>query len=396
MNYQYTVRDPLGKTHNGVLEAATQEEAAQMLRGDGFQVMQVESEDDDGRLFPRRIKKSEVVYVTDQLAIMVDTGITLSVALEGIAEQADNPSLQKLLMELKSNVEGGEDFSAALARHPKYFDHTYVSLIKASEQTGLLAEMLDRISAYMQKEIETRSKVRGAMAYPTVMLVVAVAVTIFLLTFVLPKFQPLFNAKAATLPKMTIVMLCISNALLGYWYWWLAGAAALVVGFLVGKRTEPGKNALDWIRINMPVLGPMYRKVIISRSIRTLGTLLESGVSVLDALELSASVAGNLFYKQMWLRVVREVTNGSQICEALRDEPLMPPTLVQMIGSGEQTAKLELVLKRLSRHYDREVATALKAATSLIEPVMIVVMGVVVGSIAMGLLLPIFSLSRGG
>lgn len=396
-SFAYTVRDPLGKLLTGTLEASSPEDAAQHLRRDGFTVVKVEDDEDDGgSLFPRRIKKSEIVYATTQLALMVDTGITLSDALASIAEQEENPTFKALLIELKGNVEAGEDFSKALARHPKHFDQTYVSLVKASEQTGLLSQMLDRIAEYMQKEADTKARVRGAMAYPTVMMVIAVGVTIFLLTYILPKFEPLFDARGTSLPKLTIVLMHASRSILGYWYLWLLGIAAVITGFLYGRRTEQGKLAIDWCKINAPIIGPVFRKVIVSRTIRTLGTLLSSGVTMLDALELSAKVAGNVFYERMWAKVIDDVTTGSQVCESLADQPLMPRTVVQMIGSGEETGKLDEVLVRLSAHFDREVDGAIKAATSLIEPLMITAMGVVVGAIAMGLLLPIFSLSRGG
>jgi type IV pilus assembly protein PilC len=396
--FAYTARDPLGKLINGSLSAGSRDEAMQSLRRDGFTVVNLDDEVDDGggSLFPRRVKRAELINVTTQLALMVDTGITLSAALESIAGQEENPTLKELLLELKNNVEAGEDFSTSLARYPKYFDQTYISLVKASEETGLLAEMLDRIAAYMQKEADTRARVRGAMAYPAVMATVAIGVTIFLLTFVLPKFQPLFESRGTKLPTITIVLMHTSYALMGYWYLWLLGLVALIVGFLLGKRTEPGKLALDWAKINAPIVGPVIRKVLLSRTIRTLGTMLSSGVAILDALQLASKVAGNSYFEAMWQRVIDRVTTGSQVCESLAGEPLMPATVVQMIGSGEETGKLDKVLERLSTHFDRDVDGAIKTATSLIEPLMIVVMGVVVGAIAMGLLLPIFSLSRGG
>jgi type IV pilus assembly protein PilC len=397
-SFGYTARNPLGKSISGSLTAASRADALQSLGRDGFQAIAVEGDDNDADpgLFPRRIKRSEIIYATNQLALMVDTGITLSVALASIAEQEENPTLKALLCELKTNVEGGEDFSTALARHPKQFDQTYISLVKASEETGMLPEMLERITEYMQKEADTRARVRGALAYPTVMMVIAMGVTIFLLTFVLPKFQPLFDSRGTQLPTITIALMVTSHALMNYWYLWLVTIAALVVGYFYGKRTAPGKMALDWAKINAPIVGPVIRKVIVSRSIRTLGTLLQSGVSILDALQLSSKVAGNSHYEAMWGRVIEHVTTGSRVCEALSSESLMPRTVVQMISSGEETGKLDDVLIRLSGHYDREVDNSIKTATSLIEPLMITGMGVVVGAIAMGLLMPIFSLSRGG
>ncbi len=395
MTFAYTARDTLGNVHEGRLEAVGEEEARQKLRRDGFTVVSLEDGDDSEGLFPRRISKLEIVYVTSQLAIMTDTGITLSVAIEGIAEQAENPSLRAVLLNIKGAVESGEDFSAALAKHPKHFDQTYISLIRASEQTGALAEMLDRIATYLRKETEMRSKVRAAMAYPTVMLVLATGVTIFLLTYVLPKFTPIFERKGITLPTPTVIIIGVSHLILDYWAAWLALVITISATYLLGRRTATGRKTLDWCKLNTPLVGTLFRKIALSRSIRTLGAMVASGVSMLDSIQLSADVAGNIFYQESWLRVLDAVTRGERIATSLLDDPLFPRTLVQMISAGEETGQLDKVLYKVSNYYDSEVETSLKTATSLIEPLMITAMGVIVGGIGLGLMLPIFSLSRG-
>ena len=395
MAYQYTARDPLGKTHQDTIDSPSAEAAVEQLRRDGFSVIDIEEEDDDGEgIFSRGVSRKDVIYLTSQLAIMVETGITISSALEAVFEQEDNPSLRKVLVELRSSVESGDDFSTALAKYPKLFDHTYISLVKASEATGTLGEMLDQIAEYLRKESDARGKVRAAMAYPSVMMCMAVCVTIFLLTFILPKFIPLFKSKGAELPMPTRVLMAVSDVIMGYWYIWAVLAAAALAAFLMGRRTEQGRRTLDWLKINVPVLGPTFRKVIISRSIRTLGTMIGAGVSMVDSIKLCADVSGNVHYRDVLDGSARQVTAGRRICEVLAGNPLFPNVLVQMIASGEETGKLDVVLNRVSIHYDREVETALKTTTSLIEPIMISVMGVVVGGIGMALMLPIFSLSR--
>lgn len=394
MNFDYTARDPLGQTHDGSIEAATRDEAIESLKRDGFQVTNIAEGDDGLNLFPRRLTRSDIIYTTTQLAIMVDTGINLASALQGLLEQEENPTLHKLLSALKKDVESGEAFSAALARHPRYFDKTFVALIRASEQTGSLGEMLDHIAEYMRKDLESRSKVRSAMAYPGVMLVLAISVTTFLLTFVMPKFTPLFARKGIKLPSTTVFLMHLSDTMTNYWYAWVAGVVILVLGFIFGRKTEVGRMTLDWLRLNLPIVGPMFRKVCISRSIRSLGAMVQSGVSVLEALQLSAEVSGNYFYEKAWQNALTEVTNGSRISEALSGNALFPKTLIQMIGSGEETGRLDYVLTKVSGYYDGEVETALKTATSMLEPIMISVMGIVVGGIGMSVMLPIFTLSR--
>jgi len=393
MDFQYSVRDSMGSVHSGSIVAASVEDATARLRREGFRVVDLEEIGGEG-LFPSRISKNDLIYVTSQLAIMVETGITLSSALGGILEQETNPTLRRVLTDLKEAVEGGQDFSAALAKYPKYFDKTYVSLVKASEATGLLGEMLDRIAAYLRKEVETRGKIRAAMAYPTVMMVLACGVTIFLLTYILPKFTPLFKSKKMQLPKPTLIMMTVSDALRNHWALWLLGAVVVAAGFLYGRRTEPGRKILDWLKINVPILGPMFRKVTISRSIRTLGTMLASGVPIMEAIRLAGDVSSNYYYERLWTKVLNEVAGGKRICEILRGDPLFPRVLVQMIAAGEDTGKLDLVLEKVSVYYDGEVETSVKTATSLIEPLMICAMGVVVGTIGLALMLPIFSLSK--
>ncbi len=247
--FQYRVRDSLGNFLEGTLDAATADDAAQQLRRDGFHVVELSEGGDDEGLFPRPVRRSEVVCATSQLAVMVDTGVTLSAALENMIAQEQNPTLRKVLKDLQSSVQQGDDFSAALARYPKLFDKTYVSLVKASEATGSLGAMLDRVAGYLRKELEARGKVRAAMAYPSVMAVMAVAVTIFLLTFVLPKFTPLFTRKGMVLPKPTRIMMWLSDALTGYWYVWGALAIAAALGFFFGRRTPQGRQAWDWFKI---------------------------------------------------------------------------------------------------------------------------------------------------
>lgn len=396
MKFDYQVTDPMGREIDGCVEATSGEAAAHILRRDGFIIRKIEESDDSERLFSQRISKSDLVYVTSQLSIMVQTGINLSAALRGIIQQEENLTLKALLAELRSNVESGEDFSTALARHPRYFDKTFVALVRASEQTGMLGEMLEKISNYQRKQLENGSKVRAAMAYPCLMLLIATGVTIFLLTFVLPKFEPLFSQRGRSLPITTQLMMTVSDSLIDYWYFWIAGVVVAIVASVLFKRSDRGRRKLDHLMISLPLIGPMFRKVVISRSINTLGTMIESGVPVLDAIQLSSEVAGNACYEKLWTDVLEKVSSGNPINQAIGNSPLFPHTLVQMIALGEETGKLDEVLARVSQYYDREVDTSLKGLTSIVEPLMIAAMGVVIGTIVLSLLLPIFQLSRHG
>lgn len=393
--FAYQAKDRLGHLHDSSIEAESVEEARALLAGDGLQIVSIEEEASFGlSLSGSRISRNDIIYMTSQLSVMVETGINLSAALSGIASQEKNEALKKLILDLKKDVEGGEDFSLVLSRYPQYFDQTYVALIRASEQTGLMGEMLEKIARYLRKEAETRGKIRAALAYPAVMICLACGVTIFLLTFVLPKFEPLFNRKGIKLPTPTIIMMKSSDFLLNYWPYWIPALVALLIGFLIFRRSEPGRKVLDSVKLNFPIIGPMIRKVAIARSLNTLGTLVRSDVPMLQSLELTSQVCNNSHYSKMWIDVIEAVTSGSQIHECLRKSQLMPSTIVQMIAAGEETGRLDDVLDKVSTHYEHDVDMSIKTTTSLIEPIMIAVMGVVVGGIAMSLLLPIFQLSR--
>jgi type IV pilus assembly protein PilC len=395
ISFLYKARDPLGNIYEGTVDAANVDEATQQLRRDGYKVLEIDEESSElALLLGKRITRSDIIYLTSQLAIMVETGISISHSLSTIIEQEDNPKLCQLLLDLKQSVEAGEDLSTALARHPAYFDQTYVSLIRASEVTGSMGVMLQRIASYLDKEKEIRGKVRSAMMYPMVMALASIGVTVFLLLYIFPKFEPLFNRPGADLPQLTVFLIGVSDSMMAHWYLWLIAVVSLVVGLVLFRRTETGRQTFDYLKINLPILGPLFRKVAITRSIRTLGTMTASGVPVLESLQLSADVAGNYYYRKLWLDVIDQVATGKQICDALSTSSLCPPLLVRMIAAGEETGKLDTVLQKVSGYYDTEVENAINTTTRLIEPIMIAVMGFVVGAIALSLLLPIFSLGR--
>lgn len=398
MNFTYQARDIAGQIRDGEIVAASLEEATRQLRQEGMYLLSLQERASSAvrsefALFQKRPKRTEIVYLTNQLAVMVDAGVPLATALEGLAKQSENPVLRQTLTSIQHGVEGGENLSTALARFPREFDQTYVNLVKASEASGLLAPMLERIAAQIGAELETRQKVRAALAYPALMLVMSIGVSIFLLAYVFPKLMPMFETRALSLPTPTKVMMVLSTAITGHWPWLLLGLAAGIGGFLWARQQAWGRKALDWFWLNVPVLGPMLRKVTISRSVRTLATTINAGVPVLEAIELCAGVAGNVFYERCWKQVAEQVAAGRQIHEALEGNPLFPATLLQMIAAGEATGKLGEVLTKVSDYFDREVANAVKGATSLIEPVMVLVMGTVIGTIALAMLLPIFKLS---
>ncbi len=341
-----------------------------------------------------RVKRDEVIFFANQLAVMVDTGVTLSEGLDAIADQTTTPVFKAVVTDLSEQVKGGVEFSAALQRYPRVFSELFVSLMRASEASGRMGPMLQRVCSYLNQERETLRKIRGALAYPICMMGFCAVVVVCLLLFILPRFEKIYAGKGAVLPGPTRALLGVSHVLTNYWYLVLAGLAGLIVGAVVFFRSESGREFRDTLRIRLPILGGMYRKAFLARSLRTLATMVSTGVALLEALEITAAVAGNRHFARIWNRVAQQAKEGSGLSEELANHRLVPGTVVHMIAAGERTGHLADVMDRVANFCEEDVKVAVKSVTSLIEPVMIIVMGLVIGGIAMALLLPVFSMSK--
>ena len=317
MQFVYQARDAAGNVREGKIAAESSEAATQQLRQDGMYLLSLQpmTADGDGgsiSLFQKRISRTDIVYLTNQLAIMIDAGVPLAGALASLGGQSEHPTLKATLEDIQKRVEGGDEFSVTLERFPKYFDRTYVNLVKASEASGTLGQMLERIAVQLRGELETRQKVKAAMMYPAAMSLMCVGVSIFLLTYVFPKLTPMFASKQMDLPGPTSLMIWLSDALLNYWYVFLVASGALAGGFLYARRQRWGRIALDWLWLHLPILGPLSAKVSIGRSLRTLATTINSGVPMLESIELTAGVANNVFYEDCWRGVGEQAAQDSQ------------------------------------------------------------------------------------
>jgi type IV pilus assembly protein PilC len=337
--------------------------------------------------------QKDVLDFTTQLAVMLRAGINVRQALEGIAEQTPNARFKRILEQIRSDVESGKSFSEALERHPRQFSPLYVNMVKASEMSGSFSRMLDRIAGFIQQQLDTRKMVIGASIYPGVIAMMAIAVTIFLLTFVLPRFAGVFEGKEDVLPGPTIFLMGLSDWMVHYW--WIPIIAAVVsgIGFIALLRTEIGRSWWDHLRLKAPLFGPMFRALYVSRSLQTMGELLNAGVPVLDSLVVTGDIAGNVHYRRLWRRVGRAVREGRRINSELNQTPLLPRSVVQMISAGEESGRLGEVLEEIAAYYVRALKDAIKTMTSMIEPILIVLMGAMVGFIAMAIILPIFKMS---
>lgn len=398
MRFLYQAKDAHGAIRSGELVGESYESASQQLRQQGLYVVSLdempESKPATGsQLFARKVTRTEIVDFASQLAVMVDAGVPLSNALEGLAAQSENPTLRSMLESIQSGVQAGEDLSTSLSRFPKHFDRAFVNLVRASEASGQLGPMLDRIATQYRNEAETRKRIKGALIYPAAMVLMCVGVIIFLLSYVFPKLMPLFAGREKDIPKPTQVLLIVSKSITAYWPWYIVASMLLTGLVIFGMRQKTGRILIDWLKIHLPPFGGLSRKVALSRSLRTLSTTLNAGVPMLEALQLSAGVSNNHFYENCWNNVSEQVTTGRQVHEALQTHSLFPKMLIQMIASGEKSGRLGNVLEKVSDYLDREVANAVKTITSLLEPIIITVLGSAIGGIAIAMLLPIFKLS---
>lgn len=398
--YRYESKSPAGKVTAGVLAAPNLAAAATLLRQRGELILSLTPGED-------RSKKSSLLNVsisfgpssrdvlnfTTQLAVMIRAGISIRSAIEGICEQTENPKFKAMLTQIKKDVESGKNFSDALTRYPKVFSPLYINMVKASELSGGFSRMLDRIAGYLAQQIETASMVKGAMIYPGIIGGLAVCVTVFLLTWVLPRFLVIFKGKEEALPAPTKLLMALSTFMTNYWYVMIAGVIAGVWGFVLLLRTDWGRLWWDKTKLSTPLFKKMFRALYISRGLHTMGQLINAGVPMLDTIAITAEISGNTLYKRMWKAVYGAVKQGKKISLPLQRSPLLPRSVVQMIAAGEESGKLGEVLDEVSEYYAKELRNVIKAVTAMIEPLMIVVMGSVVGFIAMSIILPIFKLS---
>ena len=401
--YRYQVRSGSGQVVLGVLESSTATAAAAILRQQGNEVLSISPVSALSRAnILQRLKElnsakptmKNVLDFTTQLAVMVRAGIGIRVALEGIGEQTKNQRFKAIILGLKSDVESGKQFSEALARHPKLFNPLYVNMVRASEMSGSFGKMLDRIAAYTAQQIETKKMVVGAMIYPSVIAVMAVSVTIFLLTFVLPKFAGVFEGKEDALPWATLFLMDLSAFMRTNYILVVVLLVMLVGGAWAFGRTRVGAVFYDTMKLRIPLMSVMFRSLYISRSLQTMGELINAGVPMLDTLAITGDISGNRLYKRLWREVYGGVKQGRKIVQTMHRTPLLPHAVVQMIGAGEESGKLGEVLDEISVFYAKQLRDAIKSVTSMIEPIMIIIMGSIVGFIAMAIILPIFKMSQ--
>lgn len=397
--FKYTARNTAGKTIEGVIEAPAQRSAVEKLRSQRFTVMAVnEVKAGENDILVRLglgggVKSKDLVIFSRQLATLVSAGVPIVQGLNILIEQIQSPVFKKIINAVRTDIESGIAIADALKKHPRAFTELYVSMIRAGETGGVLDTILERLSNYLEAAEELRGKVKGAMVYPLVISGVAGAVTIFLLVAVIPTFKTVFASFGSGLPLPTQILLSVSDFLRNNVMLLLTVPTVAIFAVKRWYKTDTGSRFIDGRLVKLPVIGDMIKKVSVAKFTRTLGTLIKSGVPILQALDTVAKTSGNRVVEAAILRARESIREGEKIADPLKQSGVFPPMVIQMISVGEETGNLEIMLNKIADFYDQEVDTAVKAMTSLIEPIIICVMGVVIGAIVICMFLPIFQMS---
>ncbi|MFM8301480.1 MAG: type II secretion system F family protein [Gemmatimonadota bacterium] len=388
--YTYTARTAQGEVRTATLEASSKDDAAAQLRR--LRLTVVKLEELPKQKTTGRVSMRDIVIFTRQFSTMINSGLPLVQALDILSKQSENPVLQAVTRQVVFDVESGHTVADALAKHPNAFTDLYVNMVAAGEAGGILDTILLRLATFMEKNDALVRKVKGAMIYPGVIMSVAFGAVVLLLVFVIPTFQTMFDSVGAALPLPTRIVIAMSDFLQGFWWVLIALVGGLVVAIQRYYSTSDGQLVIDRLLINAPILGDMLRKSAVSRFTRTLGTLISSGVSILDGLEITAKTAGNRVVADAIMESRASIAGGDTIAAPLAKSQVFPPMVLSMISVGEQTGGLDEMLTKIADFYDDEVDAAVSGLLSLLEPVMIVFLGVVVGGMVVAMYLPIFDM----
>ncbi len=401
--FEYMIKDAEGKNMSGVQEATDVNTLISALREKGYFIIRVSEAKSAPSLFSfgeaktagkrGRVKLDDLVVFSRQMATMVEAGVPLIQSLNILGEQSENLNLKKIIMDVHDSVEGGKSLSESLEKHKKVFSPLFVNMIKAGESSGSLDEILDRLATYIEKSSALQKKVTSAMVYPAVVSIMALIITMVMLTFVIPKFAGIFESLNAPLPTPTLVLIQTSNFLQQNFLLIVIGVVAFIFLFNFLINTKNGRLWFDSKKLSVPVFGPILLKVAVSKFSRTLATLIRSGVPILTSLEIVSKTAGNRLIEMTVNEVKNSIREGESISGPLAKKKVFPPMVIRMIGVGEETGELEKMLSKVADFYDTQVDAAVDGLTSMIEPLVIAFLAVVIGGIVIAMFLPILTLT---
>ena len=392
--FQYVVKSNDGQTVQGNMEAANEGDVVNELRGRGFLIVEIKkAKSAKVEKSRKKVSMDDIVTFTRQMSTMIDAGLPLLQSLHIMVEQLDNLNFRNIIQEVSDDIEAGSSLSEAMSKHPKAFDRLYCAMIKVGEASGMFAEILNKVATYMEEAARLRRKVKSAMVYPSVVSGLAVIITLFLLIKIVPVFREIFEGFGSALPAPTQFIVTISDILRSYFLIVVFIFIAIFIGCRMYYKTENGRLFFDRMQFKVPVFGDIFKKAALSRFTKTLGTLVASGVPMIQSMEIVQSVAGNAVLEYAIKDVTKKVIAGEGISGPLTEAKIFPPIVVRMVDVGERTGKLDLMLQKISEFYDDQVNNAVNALTSLIEPLLIAFLGFVVGGIVVCMFLPILKMS---
>jgi type IV pilus assembly protein PilC len=392
--WNYKAVDGAGVPSNGQITGSSKEAVTEQLRTQGLKVIQLAEKKSGLQMeltLVKRVKAAELTVMTRQLATMISSGMTLLRAFYVLEDQIESKLLKQTVGQVREDIESGIAFSEALGKHPKIFNPLYVSMVRAGETGGVLEESLERVSDQLEKDDALRRQVKAAMAYPIVVLSFAVCVLIGLIAFIVPVFVNVFKDFGGDLPLITKVTVQASHVVTTYWYLLIGGSVGGVIGFKKWRKSKTGRPQWDRLRLRIPFkIGNTVQKIALARWSRTFAALYSAGVPIMQAIEVTGQTAGNAVVEKAMGDVIESVKSGGSIAEPLKNNPIFPPMVAQMIAVGEETGNLDAMLSKVADFYEDEVAAAVKALTSILEPVMIILVGGIVGFIVIAMYMPMF------
>jgi type IV pilus assembly protein PilC len=395
--YTWVATTRKGRTLKGEIEAVDETIALSQLKRRKLTVKKIKPKPKD--LFENvafmqpKVTNKDIVIFTRQFSTMIDAGLPLVQGLNILAEQAENSTFKRILKEITRDVEGGATLAEALKKHPKVFDNLFVNLVAAGEVGGILDTILQRLATYIEKAEKLKSQIKGAMTYPIVVVSVAVLVIAVILIFVIPVFQEMFEGFGSALPVPTQVVVNMSNFMKANIHYMIIGLIVFIFLFRRYRKTARGRKQTDALALKLPIFGPLLKKVAVARFTRTLGTMISSGVPILDALEVVAKTSGNVVLEEVIFEVRASIAEGQTIAEPLSETDIFPGMVIQMISVGEATGALDTMLEKIADFYDDEVDTAVDALTSMLEPMLMVFLGGSIGGLVIAMYLPIFKMA---
>ncbi len=395
--YTYKVRDKTGKILTGAIEAESQTAVASKLRSMGYIILDI-SEKKEGVSFGgfslfKRVKPKDLTVFTRQFATMINSGVSITKALGILAEQTHNPTLAAVITQLQKDVEGGLSLSEALAKHPKVFPPIFVNMARAGEAGGVLDESLLKIAEHFEKEQELKAKIKSALSYPIAVVVVATILVFVMITFIVPLFVKMFEQMGGELPLPTRMLLALSGFIRGPGgLFLLLAIVGIVFGYKTANSRPSTKYIIDSVKLRLPVMGPLTQKMALAKFTRTFSTLIASGVPILQAMDIVAETAGNEVVTKAIREARASIKEGETISKPLAKSPVFPPMVVQMIAIGEETGSLDAMLSKIADFYDSEVAATVDSLTSILEPLLMLFLGISVGGVVIALYMPMFSI----